>query len=92
MHNYCKLWNLEVNLTKTKIIIMKSGGGANNNKVFYGENEIKQTNEYRYLGTIINSKGNFTLAQADLKNNVVKYFTGENTTTKNSHKTSSCYD
>ncbi len=69
-------------------------GGSNKDKFHFGDDEILITNNYRYLGTHINSKGNLSTAKEQLKNkgpqsnvyNVVQYITRENTSSKYSNK------
>ena len=55
-------------------MIIKPGGGTkiNNTKFVYNNKEITITNQYKYLGIIINTKGNFALAKEDLKNKGLK--------------------
>lgn len=65
LENYCKTWQLEVNLSKSQIMIMKEGGGpmCSNEKWTYGATRIQTVREYRYLGLILtpslNMKKNF---------------------------------
>jgi hypothetical protein len=72
LHGYCKHWHLDIDLDKTKVIIMKSGGGNVKHKFMYNNREFITTNTYRYLGTTINSKGNFSMAKEELKNKGLK--------------------
>ena len=55
--NYCKKWNLRVNVGKTKILIFGRGNSNMNNTFFkFGQNSIEITNEFNYLGTIFQKK------------------------------------
>ncbi len=51
---------------------MKTSGGSNKVKFHFGDDEILITNNYRYLGTTINSKGNLSTAKEQLKNKGLK--------------------
>ena len=72
LHDYCKKWKLEVNLSKTNVIPMGKGKIPLATKFRIGVEEIKITNTYKYLGTIINSNGSFTHAKKDLKQKGMK--------------------
>lgn len=53
---YCKTWNLQVNLSKSKIMVVRNGGKlARNDKWWYNGERIQVVNEYKYLGVIITS-------------------------------------
>jgi hypothetical protein len=45
-HGYCKQWHLDINLDKTKIIIMETGSYAVNKIFMYNNREILTTNTY----------------------------------------------
>lgn len=53
--DYCKKWNLVINLDKSKIMVFRKGAGrrANNERWFLGTNEIEVVNRYKYLGVVI---------------------------------------
>jgi len=72
LNSYCQKWHMNVNLTKTKIIIMNPGNKPQTARFFLDNTEIERTKSYKYLGTIINSKGTFALAKEDLKNKGLK--------------------
>ena len=57
-NDYCKLWHLNVNLNKTKIIIF----GARKTRTFdfkLGDTQIEITDKYHYLGITFSSSGSF---------------------------------
>ncbi|XP_059216997.1 uncharacterized protein LOC131997819 [Stomoxys calcitrans] len=64
IHNleiYCNTWNLEVNLSKSEIMVFRNGGRlAKHEKWKFNGNVIKITNEYKYLGVIFTPKMTFT--------------------------------
>jgi hypothetical protein len=49
---YCKMWDLEVNLEKSEVMIMKKGGGRmrDDEKWVFDGNAVKVTGAYTYLG------------------------------------------
>ena len=61
LESFCRLWNLEVNLTKSEIVVFRKGGSLSRREKwkFMGE-EIKIVSEYKYLGVILTPKMVFT--------------------------------
>lgn len=53
------MWNLELNMRKTKIMIFQKGGKKKIAMFFFGKNRVKQCNEYKYLGSFITNSGTF---------------------------------
>lgn len=61
LEKYCNYWNLEVNLTKSKIMVFRNGGRLSRlEKWLYKEEEVEIVNEYSYLGMILTPKMVFT--------------------------------
>lgn len=65
---YCEQWKLEVNNSKTKVVVFSRG------RVNYGtydfvfrEENIQTISEYQYLGVLFNYNGRFRIAQLELK-------------------------
>lgn len=60
LETYCKMWNLEVNLSKSEMMIFRKGGRVSNQEkwLFNGE-PIRITNEYTYLGVTLSPKMSF---------------------------------
>lgn len=57
LEKYCDDWNLEVNLTKSKIMVFRNGGRlASREKWFFKGEEVEIVNEYNYLGMILTPK------------------------------------
>ena len=46
--NYCKLWNIDININKSKLMIF--GRHRKENKYYINDIEIEVVKEYRYLG------------------------------------------
>ncbi len=57
-NNYCDTWKLNINLSKTKVVIF---GSRSNGKYNFriGPNTIDIINEYKYLGVYFNRSGSF---------------------------------
>ena len=49
--NYTKTWNLEINIMKTKIVILRNGGIIRDNycQLYNGKKKLKVSNESCYL-------------------------------------------
>ena len=60
MKNYCDLWKLNINVSKTKITIFSRGKTRNIPKFQFGETLSEVTDQYKYLGLIFNFNGKFT--------------------------------
>lgn len=61
VYNYCKDWNLTVNLSKTKVVIFSKGKSRNVNFLF-GDQDVEVTDDYVYLGVTFNFNGSFKKA------------------------------
>lgn len=53
---YCDEWRLQVNVSKTKVMVVSRNGGKVA-RVMYGEEELECVNKYPYLGTLFSSDG-----------------------------------
>ena len=62
--DYCDLWKLKVNTTKTKIVIFSKGKIRKIPKFKFGEEKLVVEFSYNYLGTLFNYNGNFQPAIA----------------------------
>lgn len=71
---YCKKWNLIINLEKSKVVVFKSKRGrlSKSEKWFYNRQQIEVVNEYRYLGIIFNTTCNMTTHLQNKYNMAVK--------------------
>ena len=62
LYDYCKVWNLKVNISKTNIVIF-SRGKIQIYPIFkYGDQTIDVVENYTYLGTIMNYNGKYSKA------------------------------
>ena len=62
LEDYCALWNLTVNLDKTKIIIFSRGKIRKHGPFTFGGEPIEVVYEYIYLGLTISHNNSFTKA------------------------------
>ena len=61
-HEYCTMWNLKVNLTKTNVVIFNSRTNKNMTFTLGGQN-IAINDTYKYLGIIFSKSGSFLNAR-----------------------------
>ena len=62
MSDYCKTWNLEVNLTKTKVVIFSKGNVTKHIPFLYDGKNVDVVHDYKYLGVVFNRNGSFKKA------------------------------
>ena len=67
LENYCSMWGLEINMTKTNVMEITNKQKRCNTQFFLGRKEIQVCDCYRYLGILIDNKGRFQSAIEDLK-------------------------
>lgn len=66
LKNYCDINELEVNTTKTKILVFHKGRAKRIRHPFlYNGSPIEIVNKFNYLGTILSSSGKFNLAATE---------------------------
>ena len=88
LNEFCIKWGIEVNISKTKSMVM--GKQSKNNeppKFTIGGKEIKYVNNYCYLGIILENTGSLKLATESLKEKSMRAFFGLKRTI-NKNKTS----
>lgn len=61
LDSYCQLWNMHINLSKSKMMVFRNGGrlGRHENWKFRGY-DIEIVPEYNYLGVILTPRMTFT--------------------------------
>ncbi len=64
LHSYCAQWGLEVNLSKTKIVIFSKGRVRKHMQWTFGNDIVEVKDDYIYLGTTFNYNGKFQKAIA----------------------------
>jgi hypothetical protein len=72
---YCEEWRLEVNVSKTKVMVV-SKDGEKVAKVKYGEEELECVNQYVYLGTVFSSNGKWE-AEAERRQKALLLYGGD---------------
>ena len=61
-NDYCNLWGLSINQSKTKVVIFSRGKARKNHNFKWGDLDIETVSEYCYLGVLFNFNGNFNKA------------------------------
>lgn len=60
LEKYCNLWNLEVNLSKSEVMVFRNGGRLGRREKWYFKGDpIKISPEYNYLGVVFTPKLSF---------------------------------
>ena len=72
MYQYCKHWKLEINITKTKIMVFSRGKIRNLPNITFGVLPLEVVYEYTYLGVTFNYNGTFGKAIQKLHNTATK--------------------
>ena len=67
LHKYTETWDLKINSKKTKVMIIQKAGRRKHTDFYCGEHLIQNTDNYKYLGTIITHSGSFKLNEVSLK-------------------------
>ena len=57
MYNYCKKWQLRVNIKKSKVMVFSRGVIRKKPKIMYNNNLLDVCNEFVYLGIKLNCNG-----------------------------------
>lgn len=66
MKEYCTQWKLDVNISKTKLVVFSRGKIRNKPELLLGTTPIEVVYGYKYLGTKFNYNGKFTVAKKEL--------------------------
>ena len=64
---YCKTWKLEVNVDKSKYMIMSKKKSKDTTTVNIGNQHLQKVTEYSYLGVTIASNGSYGICKDSLK-------------------------
>ncbi|CAB0004933.1 unnamed protein product, partial [Nesidiocoris tenuis] len=65
LKRYCETWGLEVNLSKSKVMVFQNGGRRSaSEKWMFGEEHIEVVSRYTYLGVVLTPRLSF---EAQLK-------------------------
>ena len=62
LYDYCQTWGLEVNISKTKVVVFRKRGPIKQNETWYYNNEpLEIVDNFNYLGIVFNYTGTFVL-------------------------------
>ena len=61
--DYCKLWLLQVNSSKTKVVIFSKGKVRKHKSFKFNDNDLEVVDDYTYLGVVFNYNNKFKKAQ-----------------------------
>ena len=62
LYVYCKKWRLKIKMKKTQYLVINRNGKQPKCNLHFGDNIMKQTNEYCYLSVMITACGSFSSA------------------------------
>ena len=75
LHEYCKVWCLEVSIKKAKVIVFNSSGRVIKQFQFvYAGKPIEMVKEFKYLGTTLSPSGSLFLAKEKLRKQANKAY------------------
>ena len=66
MAEYCKDWELCINVTKTQVMTFSRGKIRKRNTFYFEKIKLVNTDCYKYMGIIFNDNGKFRVAKQDL--------------------------
>ena len=66
LEKFCEKWGMEVNLTKTKVIVFRNGESCPNRRNSFTEGKVKTVTYYRYLGLIFSTRNLWSKALSTL--------------------------
>ena len=72
LHRFCEDWCLEVNVTKTKVLIFNKPGRLLENKFYFSEECLENVRHYRYLGVHFSASCVFNFAKDDIFKKSIK--------------------
>ena len=73
LDTYCSKWHMEINIDKTKTMVLsKSGKVPKSFEIKYSKKVIQNVKSYKYLGLTIYNNGNFIKGTTELKIRALK--------------------
>ena len=66
MEEYCHLWKLKINVSKSKVTVFSRDKIRNRPEFYFGENKLDVVDHYKYLGLNFNFNGKFTVDKKEL--------------------------
>ena len=67
LHSYCNLWKLQVNTSKTKVMVFNKAGRLYRHNFIYANMPLECVRHYKYLGVYFSINGNFTFQKTNQK-------------------------
>ena len=74
LKDYCNLWSLDINVSKTKV--MCCGKVSSQRRFFSGTEQLQMVTSYKYLGLELHESGDLQVARKDLSRRALKAFYG----------------
>ena len=74
LDKYCKDWCLNINTSKTKVMIFNKAGRTLSHKFVLRNVSIECVSRYKYLGIYFSASGSFTYAQTELYKKALKAY------------------
>ena len=72
LSKYCNDWCLDVNVSKTKVLMFNKPGKQVHNNFFFNDICLENVKHYRYLGVYFSANGIFNCAQDDIFKKSIK--------------------
>ena len=72
LNEFCKEWCLDLNVSKTKILIFNKAGKLIKDTLYYSDECLECVQHYRYLGVYFSASGMFNYGQNDIFNKARK--------------------
>jgi len=66
LNAYCKEWDLDVNMDKTKVVVFNKPGKIVPTKLSYNGKILESKAVYKYLGVLLSNNGKLSKAKTDL--------------------------
>lgn len=66
LERFCRAWGMNVNLTKTKVMVFNKSGKIDMTKFYFRGSQLENVKKYKYLGIIFQASGCFNEAKQDL--------------------------
>ncbi len=70
--SYCNEWCLNVNTSKTKVMVISRNGHKKAEKFNLGGQELELVMEYKYLGVLMHASGSMRPAQQNIRHRALK--------------------
>ena len=72
LNEFCQEWCLDLNVSKTKILIFNKAGKRIKDTLYYSDECLESVQHYRYLGVYFSASGTFNYGQNDIFNKARK--------------------